>query len=162
TLEPGVQTLDGATALAYARMRHTTGDDFDRSSRQQEVIMAIRKQVLQFNMLPSLIKKAPNLYQQVKSGISTNLTLDQIVRFALLGAALPEESLVRVVISLPLQLELSTNPGDGQSILIPVPDQIRILRDEVFSGSGAITPSAAATQVVQTELPEDVEPTPAG
>ncbi len=162
TLEPGVQTLDGATALAYARTRHTTGDDFNRSSRQQEVIMAIRKQVLQFNMLPTLIRRAPNLYQQVKSGISTNLTLDQIVRFALLGGSIPEENIKRGVISPPLQVELSTNPGDGQSILIPVPDQIRILRDEVFSGSGAVTPSDAATQVVRTEPPQEVEPTPAG
>ena len=46
TLEAGSQTLDGATLLAYARKRYTENDDFDRSARQQEVIMAIRKQIL--------------------------------------------------------------------------------------------------------------------
>ena len=35
TLQPGVQALDGAVALAYARARYSEGGDFDRSRRQQ-------------------------------------------------------------------------------------------------------------------------------
>jgi len=45
-LEPGLQTLDGPTALAYARNRDTVGNDFDRAQRQQQVIMAIRDRIL--------------------------------------------------------------------------------------------------------------------
>ena len=86
TLEPGVQTLDGATTLAYARMRYTEGGDFDRSARQMEVIMALRDQILNFNQLPTLIAKSPKLYQELASGIRTNLTLDQVVQLALLAA----------------------------------------------------------------------------
>jgi LCP family protein required for cell wall assembly len=44
TLEPGVQTLTGPEALAYARNRHTDGGDFDRAQRQQQVALAIRSQ----------------------------------------------------------------------------------------------------------------------
>ena len=43
----------------------------------------------------------------------------------------------------PYQIEFGTSP-DGQSIAIPVPDQIRILRDEIFSANGPTGPGAAA------------------
>lgn len=162
TLEPGVQTLDGATALAYARTRDTLGDDFGRSSRQQEVILAIREQVLQFNMLPSLIAKAPRLYQQVSAGVSTNLTFEQLIRLALMAASIPEENIKRGVISPPLQVEISTNPADGQSILLPAADQIRILRDDIFASAGVVAPSAAVSEAPQTAPPPQPTATPEG
>lgn len=43
-IEPGKQTMNGYTALWYARSRHTT-TDFDRMKRQKEVQAAILKQV---------------------------------------------------------------------------------------------------------------------
>ena len=64
-LTPGMQTLNGELALAYARARKTEGGDFDRAQRQQEVIMAIRDRILSADMLPTLISKAPVLYQEL-------------------------------------------------------------------------------------------------
>lgn len=135
-LEPGTQTLTGAEVLAYARQRYTANDDFDRSSRQQEVIMAIRKQIVQFNMLPTLIAKSPKLYQEISSGITTNLTLDQVIRLAVLGAQINEKNIKKGVIAPPKQVELGTSPDGSQDIVIPVPDQIRILRDDIFASTG--------------------------
>ena len=40
-LEPGIQTLGGELALAYARARNTAGGDLDRAVRQQQVIMGM-------------------------------------------------------------------------------------------------------------------------
>ena len=154
TLEPGVQTLNGATALAYARNRYTEGDDFDRSSRQQEVIMAIRDQILTFNMLPTLVAKSPELYQELSSGIRTNLSLDQVIRLAWLATEVDVDNIKKGIIGPPLQVEFATNPEDGQAILIPVPDQIRILRDEVFATGGPIGPQAFSgdpVELVRTE-----------
>lgn len=152
TLEPGVQTLDGATVLAYARMRYTEGGDFDRSSRQQEVIFALRDQILSFNQLPMLFGKAPQLYQELSSGVHTNLTLDQIVRLAGLAATINRENIKQGIIGPPKQVEFGTNPEDGQAILIPVPDQIRILRDEVFATGGPVGPQAIDTSGDPAEL----------
>jgi hypothetical protein len=61
------------------------------------------------------------------------------------------------VIGPPSQVEISTNPEDGQSILIPVPDQIRILRDDIFASSGSPAPAAEINTVepVQPSQPED-------
>jgi LCP family protein required for cell wall assembly len=142
TLEEGVQTLDGATTLAYARMRYTEGGDFDRSSRQMEVIMALRDQILNFNQLPMLISKSPKLYKELESGIRTNLTLGQVVQLALLASKIDREQIKQGIIGPPKQVEFATNPEDGQAILIPVPDQIRILRDEVFATGGPVGPAA--------------------
>lgn len=155
TLEPGVQTLDGATVLAYARQRYTDNDDFDRSERQQEVIMAIREQVLQFGMLPTLIKKAPRLYSQVSSGVSTNLTFDQLVKLALIAAQVNEQNIRRDVIKPPMEVEI-TLTSDGQSILVPNLDQIRILRDRVFAAGSPVT--QPAVQVVNTVAATATEP----
>ena len=62
-LQPGIQTLPGDIALAYARSRNTAGSDFDRAERQQQVIMGVRERVASFEILPTLISKAPALYQ---------------------------------------------------------------------------------------------------
>ena len=43
-IEPGVQSMNGYTALWYARSRHTTSD-FDRMRRQKEVEQAVLKQM---------------------------------------------------------------------------------------------------------------------
>lgn len=149
TLYPGVQDLDGATTLAYARNRYTDGGDFDRSRRQQEVIMAIRDQVLTLNMLPTLIAKAPALYKDISQGMRTNLNLQQVIQLALLAAKVPQESIKMGVIGPPSQVMFGTSP-DGLSIDIPIPDKIRLLRDEIFTAGGPVGPSKI------TENPEEL------
>jgi LCP family protein required for cell wall assembly len=139
TLEPGIQTLPGDLALAYARTRNTSGSDFDRSQRQQQVILAIRNRILDFALLPTLISKAPILYQEIASGIQTNLTLQQIIQLAWVVNQIPEENIENLTIG-PNQVSFSTSL-DGQDILLPIPDGIRLLRDEIFTASGPITPS---------------------
>lgn len=42
--EPGYQLLNGLQATAYCRIRQTKGDDFQRASRQREVVQAIEEQ----------------------------------------------------------------------------------------------------------------------
>jgi LCP family protein required for cell wall assembly len=151
TLYPGVQTLDGATTLAYARNRHTDGGDFDRANRQQEVILAVRQQVLTFNMLPTLVTKSPAIYREVQAGVRTNLTLQQAVQLAILMQSIPEANIKRGVIGPPNQITYDTSP-DGLSIEIPVPDQIRLLRDEIFASGGPVGP-AAVEAAVSAESP---------
>ncbi len=132
-LEPGTQTLSGAVTLAYARNRYTEYDDFDRATRQQEVVMAIRNQVVNLNMLPTLVTKAPELYTELSSGIRTNLTLDQIVRLAYLAEQIPVENITKGVIDTHM-VSFAKSP-DGLDILVPVPQSIHVLRDSIFANS---------------------------
>jgi len=148
-LEPGMHTLDGSKALAYARARYTEGGDFDRADRQQQVMFAILDKVLQLNMLPTMITKAPTLYSELASGIHTNMTLEQAVSLAWLAPSISKENIKRGVIAPPDQVIFAKSPDGSQDILKPISNKIRMLRDEIF-GSGAIAP--ANTQKDPLEL----------
>jgi LCP family protein required for cell wall assembly len=149
-LQPGVQVLPGEWALAYARARYTQGGDFDRAKRQQQVILAIRERILSLSMLPVLISKADTLYQELASGIHTNLTLDEAVKLAVLASQIPEENIARGVIN--EKLVLFGESPDNLSILIPLVDKVHQLRDEIFSSSGALgplTPGSSQERMIQ-------------
>lgn len=149
-LEPGIQILDGPTALAYARNRDTIGGDFDRAERQQQVILALRDQVLKLEMLPTLISKAPILYRELTSSIHTNMSLDEAIKLVWLAQQIPPENIQRAVID--VDQVTMTMSADGLDILQPDPDAIRLLRDEIFTTSGPIAPVATATISNPSEL----------
>jgi len=94
-IKPGRYTFSGDLLLAYVRARKTEGGDFDRANRQQQVILAIRDRILEFNMLPTLISKAPTLYEELSSGIRTNLSLEDAIKLAWLASQIPEENIRR-------------------------------------------------------------------
>ncbi len=136
-------TLDGALLLSYARNRYTEGGDFDRSRRQQQVIMAIRDRILKLDMLPTLIAKAPSLYQQLSAGIHTNFNLQQIIELAQLALQIRMENISQASIG-PSQT-VDAWSADGLEILIPIPDEIRVVRDQIFTTGGSAAPLAQAT-----------------
>jgi len=144
-LVPGkMYTLDGGLALAYARERHTEGGDVDRASRQQEVILAIKQRILKYENLPNLIAKAPALYQDISSGISTNLNLQQAIQLGILGLQLDSSNIRQGIIN--YDMVIPTSSPDGEKILKPIPDKIRILRDELFANSGSGAPIAVPSE----------------
>ncbi len=148
-LYPGKHVLDGEMALAYARMRYTTNGDFDRGKRQMQVIRATRDKIINLNMLPTLISKAPQLYSQLSMGIHTNLTLQQAIQLALLVQQVPSDSIHQEVIG-PQDATNGTSP-DGLDILKPIMDKIRIKRDAIFTTGGPVGPAA-----ISNSNPEDL------
>jgi LCP family protein required for cell wall assembly len=144
TLKAGVTVrLDGAMLLSYARDRSTSGGDFDRAQRQQEVIMSIRDRLLRFDMMPQLIIKAPAFYQNLSSGIHTGLSLPQLIQLAQIAIQIRPENITRAAIG----SEQITNSWswDGQDILLPIPEKIRVIRDQVFTTAVSPSPLAQAT-----------------
>jgi LCP family protein required for cell wall assembly len=147
-LYPSSKLLNGSDALAYARARKTEGGDFDRAQRQQQVAMAIRDKILNLNMLPSLLAKAPALYQEFASGIRTNLSFDQMISLGTLALQLPKESIRRGVIAPPDMVTLETLPT-GAEVLRPIPSEIRRLRDALFAEASAVGPAVPVDQPVE-------------
>lgn len=139
-LSPEPHHLNGAQALAYARVRKNAGGDFGRAERQQQVILAILDRIVGFEMLPRLVRRAPALYQEVASGVRTNLSLEQIVSLAWLGIKVPKENIRSGVIAPPKMVNFYTRP-DGAQVLRFVPDEIRALRDRLFVETSAFGPS---------------------
>ena len=137
-LQPGVQTLPGDIALAYVRNRDTIGSDFDRIQRQQQVILGIYKRLISFEMIPILMNKAPTLYNEVASGVKTNLTLEQSVQLAWLFTQIPQENIQNIFIG----SEHVTNAisWEGMAILQPIPEEILKMRDLLFSVEPAYSP----------------------
>ena len=155
TLEAGVTVaLPGNLALAYARARHTEDGDVDRAKRQQEVIMGIRERVI--NYWPSLVPKIYPLYQEISSGINMNMTLEDALRLALLAREIQLSEIKKGVIDYSMAVPITINLPNGggtADVLKPIPDQIRILRDEIFTTGGALSPKAIGdpTQLMQAE-----------
>jgi len=141
TLEPGTYVVGGEYALAYARDRKSEGDDFDRSGRQLEVILKIRERILEFNQLPNLVMNAPAIYEDLSTGIRTNMSLNQLIQLAWKAREIPADNIQMAVIG-PEHVSLAKSP-DGLDILRPIPDKIRLLRDELFNAGGVLEPAAA-------------------
>ncbi len=142
-LKPGVQVLPGAVALAYARERHVEGGDFSRSERQQLIILGIRDRILDFNLLPGLIANAPQIYSELSSGITTNLSLEDAIQLAVLASQIDEANIKRGVIN--EKYVIFGRSPDDLSILIPIPDKIRELRDQIFTGNTSLGPMTTGT-----------------
>lgn len=143
-LEPGIHHLDGPDTLAYARVRKGAGDDFGRSDRQQQVLLAVLERIVRLDTLPVLISRAPSLYQELSTGVRTNMSLEQMISLALLAVKVPGENIRRGVIGPPNMVGFYTRP-DGAKVLRPVPDQIRLLRDLVFTETSAFGPSVSSS-----------------
>jgi LCP family protein required for cell wall assembly len=146
--KPGVYNLPGDLALAYARLRKTEGGDFDRGLRQQSVIMGIRQQILNHELLPMLISKAPVLYNELSTGIRTNLSLDEAIRLAWLASQIPEEDIKRAAIN-EQHVSFAQSPDGTQEVLKPITEKIRALRDEVFSQANPASPIAANLDITE-------------
>ena len=140
------------TARGGHRRRDTGLGDIDRAQRQQQVIMAVRKRVVNLNMLPTLVKKAPSIYNELAAGLHSNLSLQEIIQLAWFAAKVPPENITRRVIGFEHVTETFT--PDGLYILIPDTDAVRQLRDEVFSENSSVQP-AGPTEGVYTS-PEEL------
>ncbi len=94
SLPKGIQELDGATALKFARSRKSTSD-FDRSRRQQQLIYAMKDKAIKSNLTsnPTLLT---NIYRSVSEHIETNLELREILTLAKLAQEFPVEGLVNL------------------------------------------------------------------
>jgi LCP family protein required for cell wall assembly len=142
TLPQGMQQLDGPTALAYARNRETWGGDFDRADRQQQVIMGIFDKITSLGTLPKMITNAPTIYNNLRYGIHTNLTIKEAISLAWTVAQISRENIKRGIIG-PNETSRSFSP-EGMDILLPDMEAIRAIRDEVFSTSSGVAPAATA------------------
>ncbi|MEY2986349.1 MAG: hypothetical protein RJB24_578 [Candidatus Parcubacteria bacterium] len=75
TLAAGLQTLDGETALKYARTRYTSvGGDLDRSRRQQQILGNLKDRVFSLNPILDA-PKIVSLLGIARETIKTDLSL---------------------------------------------------------------------------------------
>ncbi|ANU17259.1 transcriptional regulator [Planococcus maritimus] len=82
TLSPGVQELNGQELLGYARFRSDNEGDFGRVRRQQQVIAALKDELISVSSIPKL----PKLAGAAQAYVQTDMPLvDQIKLATQLG-----------------------------------------------------------------------------
>ncbi len=89
SFDPGPQILDGTRALIYARTRHSD-DDYQRTTRQQQVIAALAQKLIQpwhwpaaFTALRTSINSDLNLFDYGRIGTTYMLRLGHIDRLVI-------------------------------------------------------------------------------
>jgi LCP family protein required for cell wall assembly len=116
SIKPGDHHLDGAEALAYARIRKSAGEsDFTRAGRQQQVLLALRDAAVSEDLLFSL----PRLLGAVGDTIRTDLPPSRLPELAALAEAVDGKDATLVVIKHPLVRSGGRNHRYGS---VQVPD----------------------------------------
>jgi polyisoprenyl-teichoic acid--peptidoglycan teichoic acid transferase len=128
--DPGCQRLAAPQLLQYARTRKTQGGDFDRARRQQEVIDAVRAEVLSAGGIANFITQIPALWNELSDNYRTNLTLDEIIKLGYLMSEIPRENINYAVIDTNY-VDLGKSPT-GDDILLPYPSRIADLIQRIL------------------------------
>ncbi len=89
-LKEGEQRLNGTTALQYARFRHDAMADIWRTARQQKVLKAAAKEMLQ----ASTLTKLPKLIPQMMDAVETNLKLSDLLKLSKVAASFDSSNVV--------------------------------------------------------------------
>ncbi len=74
-LHPGMQHMDGNTALEYVRFRHDEMGDIGRIERQQKFAKALLADVIN----PSVITKIPNVIKEANSVFKTDMPVSEML-----------------------------------------------------------------------------------
>jgi LCP family protein required for cell wall assembly len=119
-ISTGKHTLDGETALAFVRSRKSLGDsDFGRAARQQQLLVALQRKLVDPVMLPNL----PGLLQDATKTLKTNFPPDRISEVLALARKTDEKVTKKVVLGPPY-----SNHPTNLSTYILIPDMQRIAK----------------------------------
>lgn len=77
-LQPGMQHMDGNTALEYVRFRHDEMGDIGRIERQQKFVKALLADVA----TPSVITKLPNVFKEANATFKTDIPVSEMLNLA--------------------------------------------------------------------------------
>jgi polyisoprenyl-teichoic acid--peptidoglycan teichoic acid transferase len=129
-LPAGCHEYDGINALAYARSRkgwiempdgtREPQSDFSRNERQQKVLLALRDELAQAD----LIFELPAVLRAIGRTVSTDFPRDQAGDLASLLPVIAGPDIERVVLGYPEYVDLPTAPAVNY-LLVPKRDAIR-------------------------------------
>jgi len=128
-IEAGEHHLNGYDALRYARTRHADSD-YQRAERQQAVMLAAKDKVTRLDMLPTLVARAPALYDSFEENITTDMTLEEIIQLGTSAAEIEDENIRNCVINQEYITGYTTSAG--AQVGIPRRDKVGDLISYVF------------------------------
>jgi len=128
-LKKGKYHMNGDMLLRYVRTRHDDPrGDFGRGERQQQVLMALKEQLL----TPATLIKLPILVNQLQKMVETNFPVSRVLPLAKLGQSIPRERIYTKVIDYQDNLVQDATTDSGAYVLIPhVPNIQRMMADRL-------------------------------
>lgn len=161
-LPAGCRVYNGAEALAFARIRKGSlvmpdgsveaQDDFKRSERQQEVLLALRRQLAQADLLFDL----PGILDAVGRTVTTDFPRSKAGDLATLMPLIAGPEIERVVLGLPKFVDPPVDPATNY-LLVPRRDAIRAEMQRFF---GTKAPLIGWYLGSQAQLPPSESETP--
>ena len=127
----GTQNLSGVQALAYARIRYTSGGDYKRTERMREVLMAVLNKAKKMN-----IGQLNKLADQILPSVNTNISSTEIL------SLIPQVASYNVVESIgwPYEVKGATINKVWYGVPVTLENSVIRLHKEVF-GEEDYTPS---------------------
>ena len=115
TINSGMQLLDGRHALAYVRARVGTAahpdSDYMRSGRQQQVLVALMKQMAQ----PGQLLAWPGLLSKFASSVDTNFPSDRLADYVDTGDKVPSSNITQIVLSVSAGYSIWPRPSNSSA-----------------------------------------------
>ena len=134
----GIQRLNGARALRYARYRYTACGDLDRIRRQQQLVAALRSKALRWNT----VTKLPEIAKVINENVETDLGLDDAIS---LGRILIRRGLNAQMTSTQLRGTPDTLEN-GNEVLVPDERANEAILERFLSDDPEIRPDRVTSQ----------------
>jgi LCP family protein required for cell wall assembly len=125
----GLQHMDGALALKYARVRHID-TDYQRAARQQQVMVAVKDKVTQPGQLAALLPRLPGLMLAMANSLQTDMPVEKGIMLARALGQMDLSNPTRAVIDNTMGVT-SLDPTWGSS-LTPDMDKLKAAAAAVF------------------------------
>jgi LCP family protein required for cell wall assembly len=127
----GIQHMNGAEALRYARSRYGS-NDFDRGVRQQRVLLSLREQADPQDLIPRL----PSLVTALKKTVKTDIPVDQLAPLLGLASEVDTKNIRSYVFTPPFYQKETLSSPRGY-IIAPYVSKIRAAVKEAFTADPA-------------------------
>lgn len=127
TLSKGRHTLDGQEALAFVRSRRSTSD-FSRARRQQQLLIALQRELTEPRNLPNL----PGILADASDTVTTNFPVDGLADMVDLATRVDESTIKRVVLNAPYASRPPLSSTGGVYILKLDMERLADLSVELF------------------------------
>jgi len=132
-IDAGAQHLDGTDALKYARSRETTSD-FDRSKRQQQILMALKDKIMSLGVIANPTK-INGIMEVLGDHLRTDLQLKEIERLATLLKDINKDSMLSKVIDNSAEGPLTSSSEGGYFLVTKTGDykDVQRIAHELFT-----------------------------
>ncbi len=141
----GLHWLDGERALWYARSRHGS-TDFDRSGRQQRLLLSLKSRLRD----PSVLPRLPSLITSLAEAVQTDVSPREALTLARLGVKSDVRTVRGLVLAPPEYGRVINSPG----LYAIVPNRERIRREvAALLSSEPASPAATSAPTSVRSLP---------